>query len=51
MSFFTKTKEATFEEIYTTDNGATIAFKWYPNSSEKGEIDMDISDKTLDLKH
>jgi hypothetical protein len=27
----------TFEEIYNTDNGATIAFKWFNNNSFNGE--------------
>ena len=41
MNGETPSEQYTFEEIYSTDNGATIAFKWYPNSSEKGEDKVD----------
>lgn len=35
-------EQYTFEEIYNTDNGATIAFKWFPETSnEKGEDKID----------
>ena len=37
MNGETPDEKYTFKEIYNTDNGATVAFKWYDDDKEKGE--------------
>lgn len=37
MNGDTPEEKYTFKEIYNTNNGATIAFKWFDSATEKGE--------------
>ncbi len=41
MNGDTPEKKYTFDEIYNTDNGATVAFNWLNNSGKKGEDKVD----------
>lgn len=41
MNGETPTSEYTFDEIYNTDNGATVAFKWFNKTNKTGEDELD----------